>query len=78
MPAKAQSLTQDQLDTGWALFEIGMSGLVEIQRDDELGIFACDEDAVAHVERMAKQGSERHQEALARHKADAPQLNRAQ
>ncbi|WP_213664148.1 hypothetical protein [Stutzerimonas stutzeri] len=55
-----------------------MSGLVEIQRDDELDVFATDDDALAHVERMAKQGSIHHKEALARHLRGLAELSRAQ
>lgn len=64
----------DLSSEGWALFEIGRSGLVEIQRDDEMGIFETDEDALEHVKRMAAQGSQPHKDALARHMADAPHL----
>lgn len=69
-PVKEGDLSSE----GWALFEIGLSGLVEIQRDDEMGIFETDEDAVDHVKRMAAQGSQPHKDALARHLADAPHL----
>lgn len=75
-PHNAQAVSHDQADEGWGLFEIGLSGLAEIQRDDEMAIFETDEDAVEHVKHMAAQGSQRHQEALARHLADAPHLSR--
>lgn len=76
MSLDAHATPEEQADEGWALFEIGHSGLMEIQRDDEMAIFATDDDALAHVERMAAQGSQRHQDALARHLADAPHLSR--
>ncbi|HEP8970153.1 TPA: hypothetical protein VDU83_002489 [Pseudomonas aeruginosa] len=69
-PAEKVDLSSE----GWALFEIGRSGRVEIQRDDEMGIFETDEDALDHVKRMAAQGSQPHKDALARHMADAPHL----
>ncbi|HEJ2342264.1 TPA: hypothetical protein ACWLUJ_005781 [Pseudomonas aeruginosa] len=72
--AEANSNGEDTSREGWALFEIGLSGLVEIQRDDEMAIFETDEDAVDHVKRMAAQGSQPHKDALARHLADAPHL----
>ncbi|HBP6526465.1 TPA: hypothetical protein L6A81_12565 [Pseudomonas aeruginosa] len=64
----------DLSSEGWALFEIGLSGLVEIQRDDEMAVFETDEDALDHVKRMAARGSQAHKDALARHLADAPHL----
>lgn len=60
---------------GWALFEVGTDldkPLMEIQRDDEMGIFATDDDALDHVKRMAAAGSKTHQDALDRHLLDAP------
>ncbi|HGM8090045.1 TPA: hypothetical protein ACKP9S_006476 [Pseudomonas aeruginosa] len=70
VPVKGNDLSSE----GWALFEIGLSGLVEIQRDDEMAVFETDEDALDHVKRMAAQGSQPHKDALARHLADAPHL----
>ncbi|HHK0379474.1 TPA: hypothetical protein ACQQJB_003648 [Pseudomonas aeruginosa] len=73
---EANKALHDQTYEGWALFEIGHSDLMEIQRDDELAVFASDDEAVDHVKRMAAAGSQRHQEALARHLADSPALAR--
>lgn len=42
---------------GWNIFESDERGL-EIQRDDEAGIFDTDEDAVKYVERQAARGNE--------------------
>lgn len=44
---------------GWAIFNRRA-----IQRDDDLGRFASDEDAVAHVRQLATGGSRLHREAL--------------
>ncbi|WP_124128493.1 hypothetical protein [Pseudomonas aeruginosa] len=73
-PAVAHASEDGLASEGWALFEIGRSGLVEIQRDDEMAIFQTDEDALEHVKRMAAQGSQPHKDALARHMADAPHV----
>lgn len=61
--------TQFPSSEGWDLFEV--EGKLEIQRDDEMEIFASDDDAIAHVTRMAQAGSQIHQEALSRHLTDA-------
>ncbi|MGG2621738.1 hypothetical protein [Pseudomonas aeruginosa] len=76
MTMHTQAIHHPQADEGWALFEIGHSGLMEIQRDDEMAVFASDDDALDYVKRLAAEGSQRHQEALTRHLADAPALNR--
>lgn len=47
---------------GWAIFDV--EGRLEIQRIDELAIFADDEGAVSFVEAQAEAGSEYHAEAL--------------
>lgn len=47
---------------GWAVFND-----CEIQRDDELDAFASDDDAIAHVARLAMLGSQPHTLALALH-----------
>lgn len=51
-------------DEGWNLFESDERGL-EIERDDEAGIFDSDERAVWHVMNWAAEGSQLHQKALA-------------
>jgi hypothetical protein len=56
---------------GWALIENTGTGFLEIQRDDEMGRFESDDDAVAHVKHMASQGSVFHQEALSKHMSEA-------
>ena len=60
---------------GWDLFEWGLnSDLFEIQVDGDASPFAYDEEAVAFVERKAKEGSPRHQEALEAHRRDEPDI----
>jgi hypothetical protein len=49
---------------GWGVFNGG-----EIQRDDEMGYFDSDDEAVEHVKRLAEGGSMLHQVALAQHVA---------
>jgi hypothetical protein len=44
---------------GWGIFNF-----CEIQRDDEAGTFASDDDAIAFVRKRAKKGSECHSIAL--------------
>lgn len=48
---------------GWDLFECG-SALVQIQRDDDLSVFADDAAAVAHVLEHATAGSALHLRAM--------------
>lgn len=67
----------EQLDKGWDLFDVNGSELYEIQRDDEMAIFASDDDAIDHVRKHAALGSKRHIEALAVHDRDAPLLAKA-
>ncbi len=57
---------------GWRLFDIGGSEM--IQRDDEMGIFASDVEAIEHVRRLAAAGSSRHQKVLATHDATSATL----
>lgn len=66
-----ESVTSNE---GWDLFEVYGSDLMEIQRDDEMGIFETDDDALAHVQMKADEGSAAHRNALARHMLDAPQI----
>jgi hypothetical protein len=49
---------------GWGLFNGG-----EIQRDDELNIFANDIEAIEHVRRLSEAGSVLHKVALELHAA---------
>lgn len=51
---------------GWAVFESSVRGN-EIQRDDEAGVFATDEDALEHVLHRALAGSHVHTRALVEH-----------
>jgi hypothetical protein len=69
-------LTQEQksninamaMKEGWALFDIGQDETVaRIQRDDEAGVFANDDDAIEHIEKCAKAGSVLHKLALLAH-----------
>lgn len=69
MNAEAKN-PESQAEEGWALFEIGLTGKVQIQRDDESAYFGSDEDAVQYVTRKAAEGSQFHKDALSRHLAD--------
>jgi hypothetical protein len=62
--AVVQRLKNAWLDTAWGFFNDH-----EIQRDDEVGAFEDDEEAVAYVERRAAEGSEAHQLVLEKHRA---------
>ncbi|MBI6883053.1 hypothetical protein [Pseudomonas putida] len=66
------SCAETVFDEGWALFDVDGSGLMEIQRDDELDVFETDDDAIAHVLARSEQGSLSHRRALALHMLDAP------
>lgn len=57
---RVQAVNRYALLEGWAIFNQR-----EIQRDDALGRFESDDDALAHVRRLAKAGSRLHCEALA-------------
>lgn len=57
----------ENLKEGWDLFDIDSTGILEIQRDDEAGIFESDEDAVSYVRAKAWAGSKRHQWSLRAH-----------
>lgn len=59
-------------DQGWDLFGDDVKG---IERDDELGIFKDDDEAIAFVRRMAQAGSQRHIDAISRHDADEAKRN---
>jgi hypothetical protein len=50
---------------GWGLFEPDRAPWVEIQRDDDQGLFESDEAAVAHVINEQEGGSDMHFRALA-------------
>lgn len=54
---KADTFTA--LSEGWMVF----NGC-EIQRDDETGLFATDDDAIEHVRRLAAEGSHTHMLAI--------------
>lgn len=49
---------------GWALFDVDSTGILEIQRDDEAGVFPTDLHAVAFVRQKADAGSPYHRKAL--------------
>ncbi len=51
---------------GWAIFNDR-----EIQRDDEMDVFASDADAIDYVDQMARKGSLLHTSALAIHRRHA-------
>jgi hypothetical protein len=52
---------------GWAIFERGGDGTLEIQLDDEAAIFANDAEAQLFVADKARAGSDLHQRALTIH-----------
>lgn len=56
---------------GWDLFELdsGPQPTLQIQRDDEANLFESDAEALAFVHKLAREGSVRHKEALAKHVA---------
>lgn len=55
-------------EEGWGIFSRGGEfGPFEIERDDEMGVFEFDDDALAHVVREAERGSQWHYEALVVH-----------
>jgi hypothetical protein len=66
----SQRLMNAFKDTGWAVFDFDGNGLMQVQRDDESGIFESDEDALNFVQTMAKSNSVRHTEALSVHYRD--------
>jgi len=61
---------------GWALFDYDSLGLFEIERDDDKDVFDSDDEAVAHVERMAESGSALHAWALVLHRGFAPMIDK--
>jgi hypothetical protein len=70
-------LMEGFMDTGWGLFGYDSSDLRQIQRVDEAGIFASDEDALEYVTERTKAGSAKHAQALETHLRNAtaiPQL----
>lgn len=70
-----QSARNANAAEGWDLFDYNGSGLMEIERDDEANIFADDASAVAYVETRAAEGSQRHIDALAQHRADEAKID---
>lgn len=63
------------LDNGWALFDYDSSGLLQIQRIDELDLFESDAEAIAYVVKRAEEGSERHINAIKQHERDAAAID---
>jgi hypothetical protein len=61
----------DQEDSGpiegWALFDWDGTGLMQIQRIDQDGAFASDDEAIAFVRQQAEAGSASHATALIAH-----------
>lgn len=60
-------------DEGWCVFNVDGGGPLEIERDDEAEVFESDDEAIAHVRRRAKAGSELHQKAITLHDAHNPE-----
>lgn len=61
---------------GWGIFDIDSTGYLEIQRDDEQGVFASDDDAFDHVFKLSRAGSDLHTKALAIHFASTLERQR--
>jgi hypothetical protein len=59
----AQSVNRYVCPEGWAIFWTSDDEL-QIQMDDDAQDFASDEEALAHVKRLAREGSAIHQLAL--------------
>lgn len=57
-------MTDDDLDKGWAVYEVANNGTKQIQKIDELGLFETDADAIRFVIRRANAGDKRAQAAL--------------
>lgn len=79
--ASARRIDSRLIDTtadaeGWGIFDVDGSGLLEIERDDEADVFACDEDAVAFVREKAEAGSGVHIAAIRAHDDYRPALDR--
>lgn len=49
---------------GWCIIDKNDTGELEIQKDDDTNVFHSDEDALAHVQRRATEGSLYHHHAL--------------
>jgi hypothetical protein len=59
---------------GWGLFDAEQMGIpLQIQRQDDLGVFETDDDAVKFVKSKAEEGSELHKKALEILKAQSPE-----
>jgi|GEM_PF-5777951 len=51
-------------EEGWGLFEVDRFPGIEIECDDEAGIFESDDEAIAHVIKRTEEGSYFHWTAL--------------
>lgn len=52
---------------GWCIIDVDSTGVLEIEKDDDAGVFASDEEAVEFVRQKAAAGSTYHQKAMAIH-----------
>jgi len=50
--------SRQAVSQGWDMFDYDCSGMLQLQRSDEEGVFASDDEAIAFVKVLAERGDE--------------------